>query len=88
MDFLTQSSKAVFSSMQAADPQAIWLMQGWLFMNDARFWQEPQLIAYLDVCPPTPSHRPQGVVPHSSAARDSDLPESAFLCSSGEERSR
>ena len=33
LEFLTASSKAVFSSMQAADPEAVWLMQGWLFMN-------------------------------------------------------
>ena len=26
-------------------------MQGWLFMNDARFWQAPQLEAYLKGVP-------------------------------------
>ena len=37
--------------MLAADKDAVWVMQGWLFMNDARFWQEPQLRAYLNAVP-------------------------------------
>ena len=51
LDFLTQSAEAVIKSMEAADSKAIWLMQGWLFMNDARFWQKPQLEAYLKGVP-------------------------------------
>lgn len=29
------------------DPQAVWLMQGWLFINDASFWKPPQIRALL-----------------------------------------
>ncbi|MDB4339416.1 hypothetical protein N9995_00270 [bacterium] len=54
LDFLTQSAEAVIKSMQAADSRAVWLMQGWLFMNDARFWQAPQLEAYLKGVPQVP----------------------------------
>ena len=25
----------------------VWRIQGWLFMNDARFWQRAELVAYL-----------------------------------------
>ena len=49
--FLTESSQAVLRAMLDADGQAVWLMQGWLFMNDARFWQRPQLEAYLKGLP-------------------------------------
>ncbi|EKX45295.1 hypothetical protein GUITHDRAFT_51145, partial [Guillardia theta CCMP2712] len=51
LDFLSHSSRAVFESMRAADPDAVWLMQGWLFMNDARFWQKRELDAYLSGVP-------------------------------------
>lgn len=51
LEYLQASSRAVYESMQQADSKAVWLMQGWLFMNDARFWQEPQLSAYLDGVP-------------------------------------
>eukprot|EP00960_Hanusia_phi_P001189 32714-Hanusia_phi.AAC.1 len=51
LDFLSHSSRAVFESMRAADPDAVWLMQGWLFMNDARFWQKQELDAYLSGVP-------------------------------------
>jgi len=33
--------------MQSADPDAIWMMQGWLFVNSPQFWQQPQIKAYL-----------------------------------------
>jgi alpha-N-acetylglucosaminidase len=39
MQYLRASSAAVYGAMADADPDAVWLMQGWLFMNDARFWQ-------------------------------------------------
>ena len=51
LEYLAASSRAVFDSMAAADPEAIWLMQGWLFMNDARFWGAPELDAYLGGVP-------------------------------------
>ena len=31
--------------MSKADPEAIWLMQGWLFQSS--WWKEPQITAYL-----------------------------------------
>ncbi len=39
LQYLRASAAAVYGAMAAADPDAVWLMQGWLFMNDARFWQ-------------------------------------------------
>lgn len=49
--YLSSVSRAVFSSMTAVDPQAIWLMQGWLFFSDAQFWKPPQIQALLHGLP-------------------------------------
>lgn len=37
--------------MAAADPEAVWVMQGWLFVNTARFWQPTQIKALLNAVP-------------------------------------
>eukprot|EP01046_Picozoa_sp_COSAG06_P026652 COSAG06_NODE_2305_length_7115_cov_29.912628_4_plen_250_part_00 len=44
-DYLAASSKNVYAAMSKADPDAIWLMQGWLFQSS--WWKEPQIVAYL-----------------------------------------
>jgi alpha-N-acetylglucosaminidase len=46
-DYLAGSSSAVYNSMIAADPDAIWLMQGWLFVNDREFWTDANIASYL-----------------------------------------
>lgn len=45
--YLAGSSAAVYNSMIAADPEAIWLMQGWLFVNDRTFWTDENIASYL-----------------------------------------
>lgn len=49
--YLSSVSRAVFSTMTAVDPQAIWLMQGWLFFSDATFWKPAQIQALLHGVP-------------------------------------
>jgi len=49
--FLNNISKKVYQSMAAADPQATWVMQGWLFHFSAKFWQQPQIKAMLNAVP-------------------------------------
>ncbi|XP_066297889.1 alpha-N-acetylglucosaminidase-like [Branchiostoma lanceolatum] len=49
--YLTKSGAAVFAGMLAGDPQAIWLMQGWLFVSDRDFWQPAQTKALLQSVP-------------------------------------
>lgn len=44
--YLTEISKAVYSSMSSADLKAIWVMQGWLFL-DEHYWKQPQINALL-----------------------------------------
>jgi alpha-N-acetylglucosaminidase len=37
--------------MKAADSKAVWVMQGWLFYSDRKFWKAPQIKALLDAVP-------------------------------------
>ncbi|XP_065053956.1 alpha-N-acetylglucosaminidase-like isoform X1 [Rhopilema esculentum] len=48
--YLASSSHSVLEAMQAADPDAIWLMQGWLF-QDRAFWKQTQIKALLTGVP-------------------------------------
>ncbi len=49
--YLNDVSKKVFQSMTLADPQATWVMQGWLFHHGAKFWKTPQIKALLNAVP-------------------------------------
>uniref|UniRef100_H3A9S5 N-acetyl-alpha-glucosaminidase n=1 Tax=Latimeria chalumnae TaxID=7897 RepID=H3A9S5_LATCH len=49
--YLAAVSAAVFKSMTFVDPGAVWLMQGWLFINDEVFWQPAQVKALLHGVP-------------------------------------
>ena len=49
--FLNDVSKKVYQSMAAADPSAKWIMQGWLFLYEAKFWQPTQIKALLNAVP-------------------------------------
>jgi len=49
--YLSGTSKKIFQSMTAADPKAIWVMQGWLFFNASSFWHEQQIKALLNAVP-------------------------------------
>ncbi len=50
-EYIKQTGKAIFNAMQTADPQAIWIMQGWLFSYSPDFWHEPQIRAILESVP-------------------------------------
>jgi alpha-N-acetylglucosaminidase len=49
--FLAGMGKAVYQAMAAADPEAVWVMQGWLFFNNPSFWKPPQAKAMLGAVP-------------------------------------
>ncbi|XP_034050291.1 alpha-N-acetylglucosaminidase-like [Thalassophryne amazonica] len=49
--YLSAVSHSVFASMTSVDPQAIWLMQGWLFFSDQAFWKPEQIQALLHGVP-------------------------------------
>ena len=50
LDYLASSSKAVIQSITNADPNGIWLMQGWLFQS-TKEWNENRISAYLGGVP-------------------------------------
>ncbi|HZX57917.1 MAG TPA: alpha-N-acetylglucosaminidase, partial [Mucilaginibacter sp.] len=41
----------VYQAMSKPDPKATWVMQGWLFYSDRKFWKQPQVKALLDAVP-------------------------------------
>jgi len=49
--FLAGMGKAVYQAMAAADPEAVWVMQGWIFVNNPKFWKPPQAKAMLGAVP-------------------------------------
>ena len=46
VSYLASVTRAVFRGMVSSDPEAVWLMQGWLFL-DTEFWGQDQLRAVL-----------------------------------------
>jgi alpha-N-acetylglucosaminidase len=49
--YLDSMSRRVYQSMAAADPDAVWVMQGWMFAYNLRFWQPTQIQALLNAVP-------------------------------------
>lgn len=50
-DYLSELSKKVFEGMKSADPEAVWVMQGWLFYSHRDFWKAPQIKGLLNAIP-------------------------------------
>lgn len=50
-DFLGKLSARVYEGMRQADTAAVWVMQGWLFYSDRKFWKEKQTEALLNAVP-------------------------------------
>uniref|UniRef100_A0A7I4B8L3 Alpha-N-acetylglucosaminidase n=1 Tax=Physcomitrium patens TaxID=3218 RepID=A0A7I4B8L3_PHYPA len=49
--YISALGSIVYEAMSAADQDAIWLMQGWLFASDDKFWKPPQMKALLHSVP-------------------------------------
>ena len=49
--FLAALSSRLMEGMRSADTAAVWVMQGWLFYSDRKFWKAPQIKALLDAVP-------------------------------------
>ena len=49
--FLSGMSGKVYSSMSGIDPEAVWVMQGWLFYYARSFWGEKEIRALLSAVP-------------------------------------
>jgi alpha-N-acetylglucosaminidase len=50
-NFLAAVSRAIYQGMAQADPQATWVLQGWTFFNQAAFWTQPRIEAFLNAVP-------------------------------------
>ena len=49
--FLRKMGASIYESMRSADSDAIWVLQGWIFVNAPQFWQQPQREAFLRSVP-------------------------------------
>lgn len=50
-EYLKELSKKVYEGMKSADPDATWVMQGWLFYSHRDFWKAPQIKGLLEAVP-------------------------------------
>ncbi|WP_211220720.1 alpha-N-acetylglucosaminidase [Dyadobacter beijingensis] len=50
-EYLSKLSERIYDGMRQADPDAVWVMQGWLFYSDRKFWKAPQIEALLKAVP-------------------------------------
>jgi alpha-N-acetylglucosaminidase len=48
---LAQFARTVYDAILAGDPDGTWVMQGWLFESDAKFWDNPSIQAFLSGIP-------------------------------------
>ena len=48
---LAAYGKAIYDSIRQARPDAVWVMQGWLFGADSHFWDPAAISAYLSQVP-------------------------------------
>lgn len=49
--FLSRITEKIFRSMSNVDPQATWIMQGWMFHYNADFWKPAQMKALFAAVP-------------------------------------
>ncbi|OSD08704.1 glycoside hydrolase family 89 protein [Trametes coccinea BRFM310] len=49
--YLRNVTAGTFASLRDADPDAVWLMQGWLFFSSESFWTDERIEAYLGGVP-------------------------------------
>jgi alpha-N-acetylglucosaminidase len=52
-DYLRSVAANIHRGLVSVDPDAVWVLQSWMFMNPARtkFWQKPQREAFLGAVP-------------------------------------
>jgi alpha-N-acetylglucosaminidase len=49
--YLAGLGRAIYNGLARTDPQAVWVLQGWAFMNQREFWTQPRFKAFLDAVP-------------------------------------
>ncbi len=48
---LADYGEAIYEGVKAGDPDGVWIMQAWLFLSDAGFWDKSAVQAYLSKVP-------------------------------------
>ncbi|HWA82135.1 MAG TPA: alpha-N-acetylglucosaminidase TIM-barrel domain-containing protein [Fimbriimonadaceae bacterium] len=51
LDDLANAGRSVYEGLKQADPDAVWVMQGWLFYNERDYWKGPEVEALLSKVP-------------------------------------
>ncbi|MFO1531803.1 MAG: alpha-N-acetylglucosaminidase, partial [Kiritimatiellia bacterium] len=49
--YLAATAKAILGGMTRTDPEAVWVLQGWIFINQAAFWTPERTRAFFDAVP-------------------------------------
>jgi len=44
---LANLSRAIYAGMARHDPQAVWVLQTWIFLSQQKFWTQPRIEAFL-----------------------------------------
>lgn len=47
LNYLQNVTRNTWRSLKAADPEAVWMMQGWLFYANSAFWTDDRIEAFL-----------------------------------------
>ena len=51
LEYLAQLGRAIYQGMAARDAEAVWVLQGWAFMDKRSFWTQPRIEAFLGGVP-------------------------------------
>ena len=51
LDYLDNMSKAIYNGMGKSDPEAVWVLQTWIFLNQRDFWTQPRIKTFLGAIP-------------------------------------
>lgn len=51
LGYLKNVTSSTIEALKAADPQAVWMIQGWLFYSNIDFWTNERVEAYLSGVP-------------------------------------
>ena len=46
-EYLGNLGRAIYNGMAQHDPQAVWVLQTWIFLNQRAFWTQPRIEAFL-----------------------------------------
>ncbi|MCF7973552.1 MAG: alpha-N-acetylglucosaminidase C-terminal domain-containing protein [Phycisphaerae bacterium] len=47
LPYLKNMSQAIYHGMAKSDPDAVWVLQTWIFLNQQAFWTQPRIEAFL-----------------------------------------